>query len=182
MKTFYGHSNFLEILGGRFIGIRPQRLKRRHTQERPPAFARPREPIAADRFRVTFTFTHDRLKRVRREPSVDLVMQCGEIQSARFVIAGEVNVIPNPIFIDGRIDTVILQQRNRHARHCRRFHVGKGAFQNRDAGHADNRVDLARLNEAHHNRATLRHERRVAELLRLVLEILNTAQPAALAE
>ena len=62
METFHGHGDFLEILGNRFVGIRSQRLKGRHTKERPPAFARPREPIAANRFGFTFAFAHDRLK------------------------------------------------------------------------------------------------------------------------
>ena len=38
------------------------------------------------------------------------------------------------------------------------------------------------MNKAHHDRAAFGHQCRVAELFRLVLEILNTAQPAAFAE
>ena len=182
VETFHGNGDLFEILGNRFRGIAAQRLKRRYTQERPPTFAGACKPVAANRLGVTFTFAHDRLERVWREPCVHLVMQGGEIQPACFVVAGEVDIIPNPIFIYRRVDAVILQQRNRHTRHGRRFHVRKGAFQNGDTSHANDGVDLARLNETHHDRAAFSHERSVAELLRLVLEILNAAQPAALAE
>ena len=92
------------------------------------------------------------------------------------------DVIPHPVEIDRRVDAIVLQQRDGHAGNRRGLHVGKGALEHAQTAHADDGLDLAGLDERHDNRRAFRDERRVAELLRLGLQILDRAQPTLLAE
>ncbi len=107
---------------------------------------------------------------------------CAEIEAARLVVAGEVDVIPDPVEIDGGIDAVVLEQRHGDAGNGRGFHVGKRALQHAEAAHADDRLDLPGLDERHDDRAAFRDEHRVAEPLGFRLQILDRAEPALFAE
>ena len=62
------------------------------------------------------------------------------------------------------------------------FHVGERPFEHGQAADADDRVDLAGLDERHHERRAFGHENGIAEPLGLLLEILDRAEPALLAE
>ena len=92
------------------------------------------------------------------------------------------DVIPDPIEIDGGVDTVVLQQRYGDTGDGRGFHIGKGALQDAQAGDAYDRLDFPRLNERHDDRGAFRDEDRIAEALRFRLQILNGAKSALLAE
>ena len=118
----------------------------------------------------------------RREPEVDFVAQRAEIEAARLVVAGEVDVIPDPVEIDGRVDAVVLEQRHRHAGNRRCFHVGKRALEHAEAAHADDRLDLPGLDQRHDDRGAFRDEHRVAEPLGFRLQILDRAKAALFAE
>ena len=92
------------------------------------------------------------------------------------------DVIPNPIQIDVRIDAIILQERDGHTRNGSRFHIRKSALQNTQATHAHDGFDLPRLDQRHDNGRALRHQHRVAEAFGFCLQILNAAKPALLAQ
>ena len=92
------------------------------------------------------------------------------------------NVIPHPIEIDRRVDAVVLQKRHRDPGNRRGFHVWKAALQHAQARDAHDGLDLPGLNERHHNRAALRDEHRVAEPLGFILQILDAALSALLAQ
>ena len=118
----------------------------------------------------------------RGEPAIHLLTQRGEIHPPRLVVGGEVDVVPHPVEIHRGIDAVILQQRHGDARDGGRLHIRKSALQHGDAAHADNGLDLPRLDERHDDGRALRHQDRVAEPLRLRLQILDGAEAALLAE
>ena len=92
------------------------------------------------------------------------------------------DVIPNPVEIDGGVDAIILEQRNGHAGNRGGFHVRKRAFQHAQAAHPDDGFNFSGLNERHDNRGTFGDEDGVTQLLRLGLQILDRAKPALLAE
>ena len=173
---------FLSDSGSGSIGIVLQRLVGARRQERPPPLAIRRQPFAGDAIRVTLGRSEQRVEGRRREPRLDLGPQRIEVEPARAVVAGEVDDVPDPVDVDRRVLAVVLQQRDRDAGNRRGFHVGKGALEDRQAADADDRVDLARLNQRHDQRRTFGDEHRVAEALRFLLQILNRAQAALLAE
>ena len=92
------------------------------------------------------------------------------------------DVVPHPVEIHGRINAVVLQQRDGHAGNGGSLHVWETALEHAQARDADNGLDLAGLDERHHDRAAFRHEDRVAETLGFILQILNRAKPALFAQ
>ena len=77
---------------------------------------------------------------------------------------------------------IVLQQRNRHAGNRGRFHVRKRLFQHRQTTDAHDRVDLAGLNQCHDQRRAFGHQHGITQPLGFVLQILNRALAALLAE
>ena len=116
------------------------------------------------------------------EPRLHGVVQAAEIEPTRPVGRLEVDVVPDPVDVDRRIDTVVLQQRDGHRRNRRRLHVRKCLFKHSHAAHADDRLDRAGLHHRHHQCRAFGHEHRVAKPLGLRLKILDRAEAALLAE
>ena len=92
------------------------------------------------------------------------------------------DVVPHPVEIHGRINTVVLQQRHGDAGNGGGLHVGEAALQHAEARNADDGLDLPRLDERHHDGAALGDKHRIAETLGFVLEILNRALAALFAQ
>ena len=105
-----------------------------------------------------------------------------QIEAAGFVVAGEVDVIPDPVDIDQGVDAVVLQQGHGDGGNGGGFDVGEGTLQHGEAGNAHDGLDRAGLDERHDDGAAFGHEHGVAELFSFVLEILDRAKAALLAE
>jgi hypothetical protein len=82
-------------------------------------------------------------------------VQGGEVQAAGFILASEVDVVPDPVDIHGGVDAVILEQGYGDGGDSSGFHIGEGALENGEAGDADDGLNLACLDEGHHNGAAL---------------------------
>ena len=182
MKALDGDRDFADVRRQRRLGRIAQSLESRHRKEWPPAFARALEPFAGNLLRFAADRPHDFCQRLRGKPRIDFIPQRSQIEPAGLVIAGQMDVIPDPVEIDGRVDAIILQQRNRHAGNRRCFHVGKRALENTEAAHTDNRLDLPGLDQRHDNRRALRDEHGIAEPLGFSLQVLDRAKPALLAK
>ena len=74
------------------------------------------------------------------------------------------------------------KQRNRDARDRGGFHIRECALEHRQATHANDRVDLAGLNQRHHERGAFGDQHGIAQPLGFRLQILNRAESALLAE
>ena len=122
------------------------------------------------------------VQRSGREPALHFLAQRIQIEAARAVVAGQMDHVPDPIEIHRRVFAIVLQQRNRHARNGGGLHKRKSLFQNREAAHADNGVDLPGLNQSHHQRRPFGDKHGVPQTLGLHLQILNRAQPALFAQ
>ena len=118
----------------------------------------------------------------RREPKIDLLPERTQVHSPRPILAREMNVVPHPVDIDGGIDAIVLEQGNGHAGNGGSLHVRKGALEDAQAAHPDNRLNFAGLNQGHHNGRTLRHQHCIPQPLRFQLEILDRTKTALLAE
>ena len=182
VKTFHRQRHFTNVLRQRRARGFAQGLVRRHGQERTPPFAGARQPFACDLFRFALNRAHDFFERVAGEPGIHFVAHRSEVEPARFVVAGKMDVFPDPVQVHRRVNAVVLQQRDGHAGYRRGFHVRKCALQNAQAAHADDGLNLPRLNEAHDDGAAFCNEHSVAELFRFGLQILDRAQTALLAE
>ena len=121
-------------------------------------------------------------ERTRLEPALDFGPQAIEIHTTRAIVARQVDHVPDPVEIDRCVLAVVLKQRNGDARNRRGFHVRERALEHRQAAHANDGVDLAGLDHRHHDRRTLGHQHRVPQPLRFVLQVLNRAEAALLAE
>ena len=164
------------------IATRPQRLEHRRSQKGPPPPAADSQPLATNRLGMAHRRSHQSIERRPFEPRLHGVVQAAEIEPSRPVGRLEVDVVPDPVDIDRRIDAVVLEQWHGHRRNRRRLHVRKCFFKHSHAAHADDRLDRAGLHHRHHQRRALGHEHRVAESLGLRLEILDRAEAALLAE
>src|SRR5205823_3667960 len=122
-------------------------LEGSHSQERTPAFASATEPIAADLFCPPLREPHDFLKGFQIEPAVHLLAEGAQIKPSGLIITGQMDVIPDPVQIDRRIDAIILEQRDGYARNGGGFHIRKGAFQDGQTTDPNDRLDLASLDE-----------------------------------
>ena len=182
VKALDGDRDLLQRLRERRVGILSQRAVDAHGQERPPAFAGAGQPRASEALGVRRSRSEQRIESAGREPRVDFAADRVEIHAERAVVAGEVDEVPDPVGVDIGVDAVVLQQRNRDARYRRGFHEGERFLEHRQAAHADDRVDLAGLDDRHDERRSFRDEHGVAEPLGFVLQVLNRAQPAVLAE
>ena len=169
MEAFDADRDFAEIRRNRRFGIIAQSTERGDSKERSPAFAGERQPVPRDALGVAVRLAHHVLERGVSEPCPDFLAQRAEIEAARFVLAREMDDIPDPVEIDGGVDAIILQQGNGDAGDRRRLHVGKRALQHRNARHADDGIDLSGVDQLHHQRRTLGHQHGVTEPLGLVL-------------
>ena len=169
--------------GGAGVRIFLQRLVHADREERPPALAGAGELAAGQRLGLALGRTAEQLvERRRREPALDVLAQRVEIEPASPVVARRMDEVPDPFDVHPGVLAVVLQERDRHARDGRRLHVRVGPLQHREAAHADDGLDLAGLDERHHQRRALGDEHGVAELLRLLLQVLDGAQAALLAQ
>ncbi len=182
VEDFDGDRGLFDRVGNRTVRIFPQRLIGRHCEKGTPALAGAGQPFAGDVIAVTTGRPHERVEGFAGEPGLHLVMKRVEVQAARFVFAGEVDVIPDPVDIDQRVDAVVLEQGHGDSGDRGGFDVGEGALKNRQAGNANDGLDLARLDERHDDGAALGDEDGVTELFRLVLKVLDGAEAALLAE
>jgi hypothetical protein len=104
------------------------------------------------------------------------------VETAGLVVAGEMDVFPDPVDVDGGVDAVVLQQGHGDGGNRGGLDVGEGALEHGEAGNADDRLDLTRLDQRHDDGRPLGDEHGIAEALGLVLEILDRAEAALLAE
>ena len=109
-------------------------------------------------------------------------MKSVEVQAAGFVVAGEMDVIPDPVDIDEGVDAVVLQQRYSDGWNGGGFDVRESALQHGQTGNADDGLDFAGLDERHDDGAAFGDENGVTELFGLVLEVLDGTQTALFAE
>ena len=182
VEALDGDGGFLDVLGQGLAGVAAQRLKRGHGEEGPPALAGAHEPVARDALGLALGVAHDGVQREGAEPEIHLVPERAEVEAARLVIAGQVDVIPHPVEVHSGVNAVVLKQRNGDAGNRGSFHVGERTFQHAEATHANDGLHLAGLNERHDDGGAFRHERRVTELLCLRLQILNRAEAALFAQ
>ena len=105
----------------------------------------------------------------RRKRRIGEVAHHTQIESARGVVAGQMDVLPHPIEIDGCVDAIILEQWHRNSRNGCRFHVRKGALQHAQTTHPHNRFDLPGLDERHDNGRAFRHQHCIPQSLRFQL-------------
>jgi hypothetical protein len=142
-------------------------------QERTPALSGAHQPFASNLLGLAFGRSEDSVEVERCEPEIDFVTLGTEIHAARAVIAGEVNIFPNPIQVDGGVDAVILKEWHCDAWNRRGLHIRKRAFEDADARNSDNRFDFPRLDQRHDNRAAFGHKDGVPEALSLELQVLD---------
>ena len=109
-------------------------------------------------------------------------MEGGEIEPAGLVVGGEVDVVPDPVVIDCRIDAVVLKEGDGDGGDGGGFYVGEGALEDGETGDADDGFDFAGLDERHDDGRTFGDEDGVAEALGFFLKILDGAEAAAFAE
>ena len=164
------------------IATRPQRLEHRRSEKGPPASAADGQPLTANLLGMAHRRPHQPIERRPFEPRLHGVVQAAQIEPSRPVGRLEVDVVPDPVDVDRRIDAVVLEQWHGHRRNRRRLHVRKCFFKHRHAAHADDRLDRAGLHHRHDERRALRDEDGVAEPLRLRLKVLDRAEAALLAE
>ena len=182
VKTLHRHRQHHDRLADRFLRIIPQSLIDRHRKEWPPPFANTSQPVAGNDLRRSIRRADQPIKRRRLKPRRHFVLQRMQVQSARLVVTRQMQVLPHPINVHIGIDTVVLQQGHGNGRNRRRFHIREGPLQNRQTGNAHNGLDLAGLDQRHHNRAAFSHQHRVTESLGFILKILNGAKPALFAK
>ena len=182
VKALDGDRGPAQRLRERLCRIVLQRLVRARGQKRPPPFAVGGQPASGDAIGLAVRRPEHGVERLGREPGLDLGSQRVEVEPPRAIVAGEVDDVPDPVDVDRGVLAVVLKERNRHARNGRRLHVGERALEHRQAADADDRVDLAGLNQRHDERRPFGHEHGIAEPLGLLLQVLNRAQPALLAE
>jgi hypothetical protein len=151
-------------------------------EERPPALAVAVEPRPGDLLGLRLGRTHQAVQRLVAEPGLDLLPHAVEVHAVGLVVAGEVDHVPDPLQIDVGVLAVILEQRDGDAGDGGGLHVGEGPLQHGEAGDADDRLDLPRLDDLHHQGRALGDEHGVAEPLGLLLEVLERALPALLAQ
>ncbi len=178
VETFHGDRKPLEAIGNWRIGIGMERLERAYGQERPPAFAITPQPLTRDLLGLRRRGPHQARERFGTEPRINFLADRIQIEPAGFVVAGKVDVFPDPFQIDIGINAIILKQWNRDARNRGGFHVGEGLFKDGETTHADNRFDFAGLNDRGDDRAALGHKHCIAQPLGFFLKILDGAQAA----
>ena len=147
VETLDRNRDLPDVLGQRGFGVLAQRLKGRNRQERPPPFAGPLEPIPRDAFGLAFGIAHDQVERGRAKPEFDLIAQRPQVEPPRPVVAGEMDVLPDPVEVHGCVNAVVLQQGDGDSGNGGRLHVRKGALEHAQATDAHDGLDLAGLNE-----------------------------------
>jgi hypothetical protein len=110
------------------------------------------------------------------------IAQRAQVQPARAIVAGQVDVVPDPVEVDGRVDAIVLEQGHGDAGDGGGFHVRESPFQDAEATDPDNGLDLARLDQGHDDGRAFGHEHGVTELLGFGLKVLDGAEAALLAE
>ena len=109
-------------------------------------------------------------------------MEGVDVEAAGFVVAGEVEVVPDPVDVDGGVDAVVLEEGDGDGGDGGGFDVRERAFEDGEAGDADDGLDFAGLNETHDDGAAFGDEDGVAEAFGFILEVLDRAETALFAE
>ena len=182
VETFHRHADAFEILRPSILRCFHQRLHHRSGEKRTPSLTGPHQPFARQFLSLSLGFTHDQSQGSRGETKINLLPKGTQIQAQAFILAGQMDVIPDPIQIDRGVDAIILQQGDGDARYRSGLHVGKGALQNAQAADPDDGFNLSSLNQGHHNRRPLGHQHGVTQTLGFILKILNRTQSTLLAE
>src|SRR5205807_424004 len=107
VKTLHGNGDFSNVFRQSSPRHIAQCLVGCDGQKWPPPFAGPSQPFTSNFFRSTLRGSDNFLNRCRCEPGINFLAERAQIQPARLVITGKVDVIPNPIDIDGGIDAVV---------------------------------------------------------------------------
>ncbi len=182
VKAFDRNGDIPDVLRKRRAGSLPQGLEDGHGEERPPSLASPGQPLPGERFGLAFRRTEQALKFFVLKPPVHLLTQRAEVEPARLVFTGQMDVIPYPVNVHVGIDAIVLEERDGHAGNGGRFHIGKGALEDAQATDADDCLNLSRLNQRHDDRGSFRDEDGIAQALGFGLQILNGAKAALFAE
>ena len=177
-----GEGDFLEVVRERIAAILAESLVGCHGEEGTPAFSITGEPFAGDLFLTTGHGSHDLFDRLGGEPGFHLVVETGEIETPGLVVAGEMEVFPDPVDVDGGVDAVVLQQGHGDRGNRGGLDVGEGALEHGEAGNADDGFDLPGLDQGHDDGRSFGDEDGVTEALGFVLEILDGAEAALFAE
>ena len=151
-------------------------------EKRPPPLAADAEPLAPDALRMPFRGAEQIVEDGRLEPSLHGVLEAAEIEAPRGVGGLEVDVIPHPVVVDHRVDAIVLEEGNGDGgdRGCLDERVR--LLEDWQTADANDGFDLPGLDHRHHQRRALGDEDGIAEPLRFGLEVLDRAEPAALAE
>ena len=182
VEKFGREGNLFDVLGERIAAVFAQRFEGGDGEERTPAFSVTGEPFAGDILLPALGRPHHGGDAFGSEPAFDLFMKSGEIETTGVIVTGEVEIFPDPVDIDGRVDAVILQQRHGDRRDRRRLDVGESALKHGETRNPDDGLDLAGLNQRHDDGGAFRHEDGITESLGFVLKILDRAKSALLAE
>src|SRR4051812_15539885 len=102
------HGDLFEVRGNlRFVGT-GHGLIGGNREERTPTFARAHQPFGADFLALRLGRTEDGGQGSWCEPRIDLFAQGGEVEATRAIGAVQVDVIPDPIQVDVRVDAIVL--------------------------------------------------------------------------
>ena len=182
VEAFDGEGGLAEVVRKRGVRRGAQGLVGGGGEERAPAFSGARKPFVGDAFGLALGGAEGELEVERGEPEIDLIAGLAQVESSGGVLAGEVDVIPDPVQVDRGVNAVVLQKRDGDTGDRGGFHVGKRAFKHAQTADAHDGLDFPRLDQGHDDRGSLRHEDGVSETFRLGLQVLNGAEAALFAQ
>ena len=151
-------------------------------EKRAPAFTVSCHPLQGNSGGLVVNGAKDGGQGLSCEPVIDGAPQFFKVEPGSTVLAGEVDGIPDPIDIHAGIGAAILKQRDGDTGDGSGFHIGEDPLEHRKAADADYGLDLAGLDQGHHDGGTFGNKDGVAQALSLTLEVVYHTAPAVLTE
>ena len=177
------HGHLSHLGADRTVGVAPaQGAEHARRQQRAPPLAVSQQPLPRHLLGSPLCGAEHLSNHLRREPGVHHPAQGLQVQTPRVRLAREMNRVPYPGHVDGRVGAAVAQQRYRHPRNRPGLHVRVDPLEHVQATNADDALDLPASDQGHDHGGPLGDQDDVAEGLGGRLHVVDDALAAVLAD